>query len=885
MLTRSKAKAKAKARLEGINEVILLPEEVETLFEMGDPNPQELPKALMEYSRPKINDIQSSIIRPAIAANTFEIKPGTIQMVQNTVQFGGGVTEDPNMHIRNFIEICDTFKFNGVSDDAVKLRLFPFSLRDKAKGWLHSLPAGSITTWEELAQKFLSKFFPMAKTAAIRNAIAQFAQTQGESLCEAWERYKEMLRKCPHHGMPDWMVINCFYNGLGGQSRPMVDAASGGALWAKNYEEAYDLIEMMAANEYQNPSQRLQQNKVAGVLQVDTATALTAQIEALNMKVDSLANLGMQQVASICELCAGGHDTSQCAISNESAHFVSNFQRPQHPVPNTYHPNNRNHPNFSWGNSQNNMQQSSYPPPNQQYGGRQSNTSGMQQQYAPRPQYQPPGFQQQVNEKSELEELRSMVKSQAVSLQSQASSLKTLENQIGQLANALLHRQQGSLPSNTEPNPGKRDGKEHVQAITLRSGKVTGERGIEQTSIQAEQEEIEEKEKQPINQTAKQSVPLVIDPPVYPPPPFPQRLQKQKMDQQFGKFLEVFKKLHINIPFAEALEQMPSYAKFMKGILSKKLRLADFETVALTEECSAILQQKLPPKLKDPGSFTIPCTIGNVSFNKCLCDLGASINLMPLSVFMTLGLPDPKPTNISLQLADRSVTYPRGIVEDVLVKVDKLIFPADFVILDFEEDKSIPIILGRPFLATGKTLIDVQKGELTMRVHDQNVTFNVFKAMQLPTEEEECFRLDMIRSLQHEEMNQLLNSNALVSTLQGDSDSEDEEMAECVQLLNANPYQRKINALPESLGLSELQQSQIRLKPSIEEAPELELKPLPDHLRYAFLGDASTLPVVIASNLSGSEEEKLLRILREFQVSYRVDYCRHQGHQPLLLHA
>ena len=147
---------------------------------------------------------------------------------------------------------------------------------------------------------------------------------------------------------------------------------------------------------------------------------------------------------------------------------------------------------------------------------------------------------------------------------------------------------------------------------------------------------------------------------VYLPPPFPKRLQKQKFDKQFAKFLEVFKKLQINIPFAEALEQMPSYAKFMKGILSRKLKLEELETVALTEECSAVLQQKLPPKLKDPGSFTIPCTIGNLSFDKCLCDLGASINLMPLSVFMQLGFPEPKPTNMSLQLADCSITYPRG---------------------------------------------------------------------------------------------------------------------------------------------------------------------------------------------------------------------------------
>ena len=117
------------------------------------------------------------------------------------------------------------------------------------------------------------------------------------------------------------------------------------------------------------------------------------------------------------------------------------------------------------------------------------------------------------------------------------------------------------------------------------------------------------------------------------PIPYSQRLKKNKFDKQFTKFMEVFKKLHINIPFANELEQMPSYAKFMKDILSKKRRLSDFETVNLTEECSAILQRKLPQKLKDPSCFTIPCTIRNSIFERALCDLGASINLMPLSIF------------------------------------------------------------------------------------------------------------------------------------------------------------------------------------------------------------------------------------------------------------
>ncbi|XP_039145642.1 uncharacterized protein LOC120282873 [Dioscorea cayenensis subsp. rotundata] len=193
------------------------------------------------------------------------------------------------------------------------------------------------------------------------------------------------------------------------------------------------------------------------------------------------------------------------------------------------------------------------------------------------------------------------------------------------------------------------------------------------------------------------------------------RLKKNKLDQQFAKFLDVFKKLHINIPFADALEQMPSYVKFMKEIISNKKKFQDYEAVALTEECSAILQKKLPPKLKDPGNFTIPYSIGNVVFERALCDLGASINLMPLSIFKKLNLGEAQPTTITLQLADRSLKHPRGVIEDVLVKIDKFIFPAEFIVLDIEEDKDIPIILGRPFLATGRVIIDVQKGELHLR--------------------------------------------------------------------------------------------------------------------------------------------------------------------------
>ncbi|XP_061355030.1 uncharacterized protein LOC133299580, partial [Gastrolobium bilobum] len=147
----------------------------------------------------------------------------------------------------------------------------------------------------------------------------------------------------------------------------------------------------------------------------------------------------------------------------------------------------------------------------------------------------------------------------------------------------------------------------------------------------------------------------------------------------------------------------------MKDLLSRKRKLQECETVNLTEECNAIIQKKLPTKVKDPGSFTIPCTIGKVEVDNVLCDLGASINVMPLSMMKKLGITEVKPTTTIVQLADRSSKQAYGIIEDILVKVDKFIIPVDFVILDIEEDATIPMIFGRPFLATSGALIDVLK--------------------------------------------------------------------------------------------------------------------------------------------------------------------------------
>ncbi|KAK9043423.1 hypothetical protein V6N11_071768 [Hibiscus sabdariffa] len=187
---------------------------------------------------------------------------------------------------------------------------------------------------------------------------------------------------------------------------------------------------------------------------------------------------------------------------------------------------------------------------------------------------------------------------------------------------------------------------------------------------------------------------------IRPPSPFPQSLKKQKQDYQFKKFFDILKQVHINLPLVEALHQIPNYAKFLKDIVSRKRRIREFEIVAATETCLALMHNKVPAKKTDPGSFTIQCSIGDNYSTKALCDPGASINLMPKSVFQKLGIGEAKPTTVMLQLTDHSFVQPEGKIKDILVRINKFIFPADFLILDCEADEHTSIILGIPFLAT-----------------------------------------------------------------------------------------------------------------------------------------------------------------------------------------
>nr|XP_027124316.1 uncharacterized protein LOC113741018 [Coffea arabica] len=370
--------------------------------------------------------------------------------------------------------------------------------------------------------------------------------------------------------------------------------------------------------------------------------------------------------------------------------------------------------------------------------------------------------------------------------------------------------------------------------MTLRSGKeVEGPAPVAPKDKNEDriEKELEEEGTPGINKE-------VIRTPVVPvkpnPPPFPSRLERLKKHNKKKEILEMFTKVEINIPLLDAIKQVPRYAKFLKDLCINRKKLRGDERIIVGENVSAVLQRKLPPKCGELGMFTIPCKIGNTSIRNAMLYLGASINVMPKAIYASLNLGPLKEIGIIIQLADRTNAYPDGVIEDVLVQVNNLVFPADFYILDMGNERSpnpSPILLGRPFLSTARTKIDVSEGTLTMEFDGEIVHFNIFEAMRYPCHSNAIFAMSVIDPLVQEVFE--INSRDELET-----------------------------AITKHLDLEAT--CEMELDVSLQRmAPEVELKPLPEHLKYAYLGEKWTLPVIISSKLSPREEDKLLRVLRE----------------------
>nr|XP_016480847.1 PREDICTED: uncharacterized protein LOC107801943 [Nicotiana tabacum] len=433
------------------------------------------------------------------------------------------------------------------------------------------------------------------------------------------------------------------------------------------------------------------------------------------------------------------------------------------------------------------------------------------------------------------------------------SAMKNIKTQLGQLSMALNNRPQGTLPADTNINP-KEQNPNQLMAVSLRNGRDLDK---EQEVAQASKEttpatpiplEVDEPsnltevvgEQNPNREKPTNSAQRVI------PAPFPQRLVKQKKEDQYKKFMEVLRQIQLNIPLMDALREMPGYAKMMKDPMSWKFDFQDLSTVTLTQTCSTVVTKPMAQKMSDPGSFTIPCTIGSYAFAAALCDLGAIINLMPLAVYTKLGIGRARPTLMLLLLADRTVKRPTRVLDDVLVQVGKFVFPANFVILDCQVDEEIPIILGRPFLATGRALIDCKTGELKMRLNDEEVIFNVQQSMRRPSEYTNCSLVEAVDVILQEDDVTLTTKDPLEAYLTNLEEIDGEGLAKWVMALEGQGFWKR----EPQFESHELEKRATRpATPSVEKPHKLELKPLLAHLRYVFLGPDSTLPIIISSSL------------------------------------
>ncbi|GJY94962.1 reverse transcriptase domain-containing protein [Tanacetum coccineum] len=839
-----------------------------------------------------------AIVIPEINADHFEIKTNLLQLVQAN-PFHGFERENPHTHINNFKRITSTLKFRDVPNDMIKLMMFPYSLEGNARIWYDKEPPNSILTWEDLVTKLVNQFFLPSKTTHLKNEISRFTQKFDETFSEAWERFKEMLRACPHHGFSELTQVDTFYNGLNENDQDSLNAAADGNLLSKTTREALNIIKNKSKVRY---SRRKSNVSRLNTTSRESSSKTDERIDKLADQISTLVEIVTKKVVTpdpvkaveeSCVTCSGpyayyncpntdSNQSSVCAITgtyNQVApqNCASNYMAPpgfasiQNNGQNRYNQNQNQGNNFNRGDNFHGNQ--GFQTPN-------NHASNFQNQGFQNQPFQVPNNQVQQGVPNEFSNYMRSNDQMMRNMQNQINSLKgefksEIQNTMKTQQTVLMNQQNafqnnlqnmlsgffqnqastsGTLPSYTILNP-----KGEMKAITTRSrvayeGPSIPTNPSPKKVVERETEETTDKE-----QTNFQSSTAHIQPPVNPilitepdvpktlPKPnisYPSRLNDQKLREkatnQMEKIFQTFQDLRLDISFADALLLMPRFAPTIKNLLMNKDKLFELAKISLNENCSAMLLKKLPEKLGDPGKFLIPCDFPGMDVCHALADLGASINLMPLSIWKKLSLPELTRTRMTLELADRSITHPKGVAEDVFVKVGKFHFPTDFVVVDFEADPRVPLILGRSFLRTGRALIDVYEEEITLRVND-----------------EAEYAQEMLG----------FSNNSM-----GGNPTSTFEPIIFDSSLSFTPFEGSVFILEEieaylkddsiSPEIDHADSEVTKAKYSIEEPPKLELKDLPSHLEYAYLEGTNKLPMIIAKGLKDDEKEALLKVLK-----------------------
>ncbi|GKB06588.1 reverse transcriptase domain-containing protein, partial [Tanacetum coccineum] len=792
---------------------------------------------------------EDAIVVPEITTKNFELKHGLLTLVQNK-QFFGHDKEDPHAHIRYFNKITSTMKFPNVSSTSVKLMLFPFSLEGVARIWLEKEPHRSILTWDDLVSKFINKFFPPSKTTNLRNEITRFQQRFDETFYEAWDRFNDLLRACPHHGFSELHQLNTFYNALNSNDQDSLNSAAGGNFLDKMPRDCLRIIE--SKSKVRNSRNKPVVAKVSSSTSTPDISPDVAELKdmvkalLLEKKNQTQALTSVKTVEESYVTCGGTHSYRNCPATDGNV-YRDNIQE---------FVTQAAAANFNQGNTSYRAPIANQirPPVNQ---GQIYRTPINQPPVHQAQPYQAPAPQTQGVSKDDFQ---NYVKANDAVMRNMQNQNQNLQNQMTNLtdmlskfvnSNTASTSGSGTLPSNTITNP-----KVDLKGITTRSGVAYQGPTFPTTSSPPKVMERETKvtkdtvlptnngstkDVQPpviqVQSHVPNSEPVVIPvsapmPNLKPSIPYPSRRNDEKR---------------------HALILMPKFASTLKALIGNKEKLSEMARTPLNEHCSAVILNKLPEKLGDPGKFLIPCDFPRMDECLALADLGASINLMPLSVWKKLSLPELTPTCMTLELADRSITKPISIAEDVYLKVGKFKFPADFVVVDFDANPRVPLILGRSFLKTGRALIDVYEGEITLRVGKEAITFNLEQTSRYSSNYDDMTanRIDVIEMACEEYSQEVLSfSNVIASgnpplyydpivstssltlTPFGDSDFLLEEV-DAFLALEDDPTSPKVDDSyydPEG-KICEAKTD----KSSIDEPPEVELKDLPPHLEYTFL--------------------------------------------------
>nr|GEW55691.1 reverse transcriptase domain-containing protein [Tanacetum cinerariifolium] len=672
-----------------------------------------------------------------------------------------------------------------------------------------------------MAKMFLGKYFPPSMVTKLRNEITNFRQRPDESLFEEWERFKLSFDRCPNHNMLPVTQINTFYNGLALRHRDTINAAAGGTFMKRRLEECYDLIENMTAhhNDWDTFVQRSDSSKSITSFLDPEIIALKAEMAEINKNLMKVLQINHQAKAV-------AHNCASHGQNPPPAYQAPAYQDPGYQAP---------------------------------------------VQQAPIPQPQVVTTTEFTNYIKANDAILKNMQTNMTSLSNSNLELKNMFCQFIKM-NTASSSSSRTLPSNTITNP-----KGDLKGITTRSGTAYKGPMVPTISylpkvVEHETEVTKDTVPPTNNGSTKDVQPLVVQ--VETPIPYPElvvapivepivapvsalkpnqkslipyssRLHDQKLNDetndQKDKFFKIFQDLDINISFADTLILMPKFGPTIKSLLINKDKLYELARTPLNEHCSAVHLKKLLEKLGDPDKFLIPCDFSGMDECLALADLGASINLMPLSVWNKLSLPEQSPTCMNLELMNRSISRPVGVVEDVFVK-------------------------------TGRTLIDVYEGELTLRVGKEAVTFNLDQTSRYSANYDTMSvnRIDLIDVACEEYSQEVLGfsmsgnptpfTKPIVSTSSPIlTPFGDRRHSKLKEFLNDDPSSLPLP--PQELKVVEPTNE----KSSIDEPPVVELKDLPRYLEYAFLEGDDKLPVIIAKDLKDDKKIALIKVLKSYK--------------------